>query len=98
MNTMESVNADEAARDPQKIFREAGEGEHRFVIVNDGDVPATAVLSMSDLSELQDDLELMSVLLVRAVNAGGKRYGLDDVMARFGYSDADLDMSSESCC
>ncbi len=98
MKTVERVNADDAARDPERLFREAAEGGHRFVIVNAGDVPATAVLSMEDLTDLQDDLELMSVLLVRAVSGDQKSYSHADVMARFGYSDADLDSASEECC
>ena len=44
-------------------FSRGRRGWARFVIVNAGDVPATAVLSMEDLTDLQDDLELMSVLL-----------------------------------
>jgi hypothetical protein len=53
---------------------------------------------MADLTELKDDLELMSVLLVRAVGGAQKGYTHADVMARFGYSDADLDSASEACC
>lgn len=97
MKIVEQVSADDAARDPQRLFREAAEGEQRFVIVN-ADLPATAVLSMAELTELQDDLELMSVLLVRAVADSNKRYSTTDVMARFGYTDADLDSASEACC
>lgn len=97
MKTVERVNADEAARDPQRLFREAAAGEH-FAIVNAGDLPATAVLSMTELMELQDDLELMSVLLVRTASDSPKRYSQEDVMARLGFSEADLDAASETCC
>ncbi len=96
MKTVERVNQDEAARDPQRLF-EAAEGGQQFVIVNAGDEPVAFVLSAADLTELEDDLQLMSVLLVRAVGDTSKRYSHADVMARFGYSQADLDASSEAC-
>lgn len=92
------MNADDAARDPKGLFREAGEGGQRFVIVNEDGVPAAAVMSMADFNELTDDLELMTALLVRVASGSGKRHTMDDVMARFGYSHADLDAASETCC
>ncbi|MGV0697445.1 hypothetical protein [Mycolicibacter sinensis] len=98
MNTVERVSANEAVRDPARLFREAAEGRHSFVIFNPDDTPEAAVLSAADLTDLQDDVELMSVLLVRAVSNSDKRYSHDDVMARFGYTQADLDSSSEACC
>jgi hypothetical protein len=97
MKTVERVNADDAARDPQRLF-DAAEGGQQFVIVNAGDEPVAFVLSAADVADLQDDLELISVLLVRAVGDTGKRYSHADVMARFGYSQADLDAASEACC
>jgi hypothetical protein len=97
MKTVERVNADDAARDPQRLF-DAAEGGRQFVIVNAGDEPVAAVLSMADLTGLTDDLELLSVLLVRAVGGPQQSYSHDEVMARFGYSDADLDSASEACC
>lgn len=98
MNTVERVTANEAVRDPGRLFREAAEGGHSFVIVNPDDAPGAAVLSAADLTDLQDDMELMSVLLIRAIGSTGKRYSHDEVMARFGYSQADLDSASEACC
>lgn len=96
MKTVERVNADEAARDPQRLF-DAAEGGQQFVIVNKAGEPVSAVLSIADLGDLKDSIELMSVLLVRAVS-GQKSYSHADVMARFGYTDADLDAASEACC
>ncbi len=96
MKTVE-VNADEAARDPGRLFG-AAEGGQQFVIVNASGEPIAFVMSAADATDLQDDLELMSVLLVRAVGDTGKRYSHADVMARFGYSQADLDAASEACC
>jgi hypothetical protein len=97
MKTVERVNADEAARNPQRLF-DAAEGGRQFVIVNAGDEPGAAVLSAADLTELQDDMELMSVLLVRVAAGPQKSYSHDEVMARFGYTDADLDSASDTCC
>lgn len=43
------------------------------------------------LEELEDDLRLLSIALVRAAADSGRRHDLDDVLAEVGIDPADLD-------
>jgi prevent-host-death family protein len=95
----EMVSATDAARNPSQLFREAAKG-HRFVIITNN-TPTAAVVSMeqyrelAELEEREEDLKLLTLTLVRIATDRGRRHDLDDVIAEFGYTDAEIDAAED---
>jgi prevent-host-death family protein len=96
----EMISASEAARNPSQLFRAAAEGG-RFVIITNN-TPTAAVVSMeqyrelAELEERREDLKLLALALVRVATDRGRRHNLDDVIAEFGYTDAEIDAADDS--
>lgn len=95
----EMVSATDAARNPSQLFRAAAEGQ-RFVIITNN-TPTAAVVSMeqyrelADLEEREEDLKLLALTLVRVATDRGRRHDLSDVIAKLGYSDAEIDADED---
>lgn len=69
------------------LVREAEAGHERVLLRNNR--PVAAVVSMARLEWLQaleEDLPNVSLAAARMLTAGPERHGLDEVLARFGYT------------
>lgn len=93
VDTNQLVSVSEASRNASKLFKRAAEERRTFVVMN-GSTP-TAVISGLDnvdrlnrVDELEEDLRLMSIAIVRMFTDDGTRHDLADVAAEFG---VDLD-------
>jgi len=93
VDTDNMVSVTEASRNASQLFRRAADESATFIVMN-GSKP-TAVISgldnmdrLSRLDELEEDLRLLSIALVRMLTDDGVRHDLDDVASEFG---VDLD-------
>lgn len=88
VDTEDLISISEANRlGVSALVRAAEEGHERVVLRNNR--PVAAVVSMERLARLQaleEDLLDMSLAAARMMTAGPERHGLDEVLARFGYT------------
>lgn len=95
----EMVSATDAARNPSQLFRAAAEGR-RFVIITNN-TPTAAVVGMeqyrelAEIEEREEDLKLLALTVARLATDHGRRHDLSDVIAEFGYTDAEIDAAGE---
>jgi prevent-host-death family protein len=89
IDTSELISVTEAGREGiSKLVNAASEGK-RFVILRQSR-PAAAIVDIETMErlqridELEDDLRLVAIALVRTLTDSGERYDLDDVAAEFG--------------
>lgn len=91
-DTRDLVSATDFSRSPARYISDAAEGRTLLVIKNNE--PTAAVVSMetmervSRLDELEEDLRMLSIAVVRSLTDDGRRYSLADVAEEFG---VDLD-------
>lgn len=76
-----------------KLVAEAEEGRTRVVLRNNEAVAAIVnihtVERLQRLEELESDLRLLSIALVRTVADSGRRYSLDEVTKELGFDPGD---------
>jgi antitoxin (DNA-binding transcriptional repressor) of toxin-antitoxin stability system len=78
-----------------KLVTDAENGRPQVLLRNNRAVAAIVNIGSMDrlqrLDELEDDLRLLSIALVRAAADSGRRYALDDVLAEAGIDPDSLD-------
>ena len=78
-----------------KLVTDAENGRPQVLLRNNRAVAAIVDIGSMDrlqrLDELEDDLRLLSIALVRAAADSGRRYALDDVLAEAGIDPDSLD-------
>ncbi|WP_210407959.1 type II toxin-antitoxin system Phd/YefM family antitoxin [Allokutzneria sp. NRRL B-24872] len=95
INTEDMVSVTEANSSLSRLLNDASAGRSRIVMRNNK--PLAAIVSpeaaarLRHLEELEEDLKLLSLALVRTVTDDGARHSLDDVAAEFGIDPAELD-------
>jgi len=95
VNTDDLVSVTEANSSLSRLLNEAHQGRTKLVMRNNK--PFAAIVSpeaaarLQRLDELEEDLRLLGLALVRAVTDDGVRHSLDDVAAEFGIDLAELD-------
>jgi prevent-host-death family protein len=73
------------------LVREAEEGHDKIVLRNNKAVAVVmSVERYEQFQQLQDDLIDITLAASRVMTTGERRYSLDDVLGRFGYSREDL--------
>lgn len=89
IDTKQMVSVTEASRNASKYFRSANEESKTFLVMN-GSTPTALICGLDDMErlqridELEEDLRMLSIALVRMVTDDGSRHDLDDVAAEFG--------------
>ena len=79
--------SDASASSISALVREAEQGRDRILVRNNQ--PVAAMVSMARLEvlqQLEDDLLDIALVAARMLTAGPDRYGLDEVLAEFGYT------------
>lgn len=88
VDTADLISISEANRlGVSGLVREAEAGHEQVVLRNNK--PVAAVVSMKRLEQLQrlqEDLLDVSIAAARMLTTGPGRHGLDDVLARFGFT------------
>jgi hypothetical protein len=78
-----------------KLVSDAENGRPQVLMRNNRAVAAIVDINCMDrlqrIDELEDDLRLLSIALVRAAADSGRRYDLDDVLAEVGINPDSLD-------
>jgi prevent-host-death family protein len=93
VDTRDMISVTEASREVSRLVTEAAEDGRTWVVMK-SNRPAAMIVGMAQMERLQrvDDLEqdlrLWAVALVRSVTDDGERFDLDDVAREFG---VDLD-------
>lgn len=89
VDTKQLVSVSDVSRNASKLIRAAHDEDRTFVVMN-GSTP-TAVISGLDrvdrlnrVEELEEDLRLTAITVVRMLTDDGARHDLDDVAAEFG--------------
>lgn len=86
---------DASNRGVSKLVTDAENGRPQVLMRNSKAVAAVVNIDSMDrlqrLDELEDDLRLLSIALVRAAADSGRRYDLDEVLAEVGIDPATLD-------
>lgn len=86
---------DASNRGVSKLVSDAENGRPQVLMRNSKAVAAVVNIDSMDrlqrLDELEDDLRLLSIALVRAAADSGRRYDLDEVLAEVGIDPATLD-------
>lgn len=73
------------------LVRAAEEGHEQILLRNNKPVAAVVGFQrLEELQQLQSDLVDVSLAAARMMSAGPERLSLDDVLARFGYTRAQL--------
>jgi len=89
IDTKQMVSVTDATRNASKLFKSAAEDRKTFVVMN-GSTPAALITSLDEMDrlhridELEEDLRMLSLAIVRMVTDDGSRHDLDDVAAEFG--------------
>ncbi|MGI5126241.1 type II toxin-antitoxin system Phd/YefM family antitoxin [Pseudonocardia sp. CA-107938] len=96
VDTKDLISISEAnSRGISKLVTDAENGRPQVVIRNSKAVAAIvgidSVERLQRLDELEDDLRLLSIALVRAAADSGRRHDLDDVLAEAGIDPDSLD-------
>ena len=95
INTEDMVSVTEANSSLSRLLNDANAGRSKLVMRNNK--PLAAIVSpeaaarLQRLEELEEDLRLLSLALVRTVTDDGGRHSLEDVAAEFGIDPAELD-------
>jgi prevent-host-death family protein len=95
VDTRDTVSVSEAnAKGVSKLISDAETGRPQVVLRNGKAVAAIVDIDRMDrlqrLDELEDDLRLLSIALIRSAADSGRRYALDDVLAEAGIDPDDL--------
>jgi antitoxin (DNA-binding transcriptional repressor) of toxin-antitoxin stability system len=94
INTDDIVSVTEANSWLSRLLNEAHDGRLKLVMRNNR--PLAAIVSpeaasrLQRLDELEDDLRLLALAVLRSVMDDGVRHPLEDVAAEFGIDPADL--------
>jgi antitoxin (DNA-binding transcriptional repressor) of toxin-antitoxin stability system len=96
VDTSDLISISEASsKGVSKLVTAAEHGRPQVLLRNNKAVAAVVGISSIDrlqrLDELEDDLRLLSIALVRAAADSGRRYDLDDVLAEAGIDPDSLD-------
>jgi antitoxin (DNA-binding transcriptional repressor) of toxin-antitoxin stability system len=95
IHTDDLVSVTEANSSLSRLLNEAHQGRSKLVMRNNKPLAAivspAAAARLQRLDELEDDLRLLALALVRMVTDDGTRYGLDEVAMEFGIDPAELD-------
>lgn len=95
INTDDIVSVTEANNSLSRLLNEAHEGHSKLVMRNNK--PFAAIVSpesaarLEYLDELEEDLRLLALALVRTVTDNGVRHDLDDVLTELGIDLAELE-------
>ena len=89
VDTSDIVSVSEAnTRGVSKLISDAESGRPQVVLRNGKAVAAIVDIDRMDrlqrLDDLEDDLRLLSIALIRSAADSGRRYALDDVLAEAG--------------
>lgn len=93
VDTDRLISVSEASRNASKLFKTANEDGTTFVVMNNNK-PTAIICGLGEMDrlnridELEEDLRLMSIAVVRMITDDGARHDLADVAAEFG---VDLD-------
>ena len=89
IDTNDMISVTDAARGGiSKLINEASQGRQLVVLRNNR--PAAAIVDIKTmerlqrLDELEEDLPILVIALIRFLAVSGERYELDDVAAEFG--------------
>lgn len=98
VDTRDLISVSEAStRGVSKLVTDAENGRPQVLLRNSKAVAAVVNIDCMDrlqrIDELEDDLRLLSIALVRAAADSGRRYDLDDVLAELGIDRDSLDES-----
>ena len=96
VDTSDIVSVSEAnTRGVSKLISDAESGRPQVVLRNWKPVAAIVDIDRMDrlqrLDDLEDDLRLLSIALIRSAADSGRRYALDDVLAEAGIDPDSLD-------
>src|SRR5687767_9875742 len=96
VDTSDLISISEASsKGVSKLVTEAEHGRPQVLLRNNKAVAAIVGISsierLQRLDELEGDLRLLSIALVRAAADNGRRYDLDDVLAEAGIDPDSLD-------
>ncbi|GIG40945.1 type II toxin-antitoxin system Phd/YefM family antitoxin [Cellulomonas phragmiteti] len=87
-DTRDIVSVTDAARNFSRYASEAAEGRSIVIIRNNEPTAALVPLEKMDrldkIDELEEDLMLWGMALVRTLTDSGERYSLDSIAAEFG--------------
>jgi len=98
-NTDDLVAASEVGRNFGRYTAEVAGG--RTVVIVKNNEPTAALVPMrtmdrlSKLDELEEDLRLWSIALIRSATDSGERYSLDEVAAELGVNLDDLETDED---
>jgi hypothetical protein len=96
VDTRDLISVSEAnSRGVSRLISDAENGRPQVVLRNSRAVAAIVDIHCMDrlqrLEDLEDDLRLLSIALVRSAADSGRRYDLDDVLAEAGIDPGSLD-------
>lgn len=96
VDTNDIVSVSEAnSRGVSKLISDAESGRPQVVLRNGKAVAAIVDIARMDrlqrLDDLEDDLRLLSIALIRSAADIGRRHALDDVLAEAGIDPGSLD-------
>jgi PHD/YefM family antitoxin component YafN of YafNO toxin-antitoxin module len=89
VDTEQMISVSDFSRNASKFLKSANEECKTFVVMN-GSTPTAVVSGLTNLDrlnridELEQDLRLLSLAIVRMFTDDGVRHDLDDVAAEFG--------------
>jgi antitoxin (DNA-binding transcriptional repressor) of toxin-antitoxin stability system len=93
-DTKDLVSVTDAGRDFSRLAGEVAEGRTFVVLKNSKPtaaiVPMKTMDRLSRIDELEEDLKMFGIAVVRALTDSGQRYDLDEVAREFG-----IDLDSE---
>lgn len=88
--------ADANRREALHLIREAELGLEQLIVLGDQPVAdGTGVERLKEWQQLQDDLIDITLVAARMMTDDGRRYSLDEVMERFGYTREELEAMPE---
>ncbi|TQM15905.1 type II toxin-antitoxin system Phd/YefM family antitoxin [Pseudonocardia kunmingensis] len=96
VDTRDLISITEASnKGVSRLVADAEEGRPQVLLRNSKAVAAVVNIDSIDrlqrIDELEDDLRLLSIALVRAAADSGRRFDLDDVLANAGIDPDSLD-------
>lgn len=95
VDTRDLVNATDVNKNAARYLREAAHGRDFVVLKNSK--PTAGIVSMETLerveriSELEEDIRMLSIALVRTLTDDGRRHTLDDIARDLGIDASELD-------
>ena len=100
VDTSDIVSVSEAnTRGVSKLISDAESGRPQVVLRNGKAVAAIVDIARMDrlqhLDDLEDDLRLLSIALIRSAADSGRRYALADVLAEAGIDPDSLDVDDD---